>query len=516
MDLEKISNGYYNKIEFERNVAVKNGVEIRNSVESRNMFVGHGRLNEHIDIRYKVNEITQEELEEIIGSDKCTSNIGKIDDAFEYLKNVRPFEYFMIKKICIYESEKVKTACVFWDKIIRKFVIEYNPKFISAMSLVTNKSYEIILSFILEHELLHVLRKHVVTEDKNEENHMLANAVQDMVINRYLEEIYGFHLKLGITDRIILNGRLKEQLSLNMVMTELKKYSIIKKYSKEPSVYKFNGDVKIMFYDRNVSSLIDEQTLYKALNSIVKKFFIELEPDDMFDEVLIEIDENSIQEISRVVDDSRNELKELAGEGEGCSLIKNIIDNIQRPIGYNKSTVNWKALLRKYIVRGLSSVEKYNINVPNARIEGQFGRDIDIPIPKRILFAIDVSGSMKIDDYIWALDEIDAIIKSIGIRNLIVDVVWWGTFVVEEEFRNYKEFKNRCKRKTPSLGGTDADIAIKSINEHKRDDLCFVFTDGMFKEPKTSHYKDIIWCVTSDGIVDRIPKNNKDKIVKAQ
>ena len=74
----------------------------------------------------------------------------------------------------------------------------------------------------------------------------------------------------------------------------------------------------------------------------------------------------------------------------------------------NRANVsNWRAKLRKSLSKALGTTENFNSNAASARIEGELGRDEDIPVPRHIVLSIDCSGSMGPGTFKKALTEID-------------------------------------------------------------------------------------------------------------
>lgn len=500
---------------------------------------GHGRLFSDVDI-----DDNQEYVQSIYDKYKdfvMEPQVAEVamNNVLDYMKSVFPFEYRMLTKVKIMDlsSKKDLTACAYYDKNIRKFVIEYNPTFVRVMAdliyvtrnymrrgLTSLNDYEIALLYLLSHELEHIIRAHVVI-DKKYENMELANLCFDMMINNSLRYIlspdYPFeevNVGCGINSAFKIKGIAKKTVSYKTIVSKLSSYvgTIPAGSTITGSVSK--GEELEMIIA--CTSTTNEFKWYDGVYDIMNSYFEMPEVcGSGFDSIYnsesgsssMPADKESSVAINKIIDEAMSQMtleekKANTSDKYGQGLAS-IVASVDRGYtGKAKDEQTWRKVLRNYVRKGLSTEEVYKINSPNARIEGQFGRDEDVPTIKQITFAIDVSGSMGIEDYKWCLDEVDAAMKSIKAR-VKVRIIWWGSSYQIEEFPTYQKFKERCKKACPSLGGTYVDLAVRELNK-KRSDVQIIMTDGMFTKPLEQLKAETLWAITPQGTTRAVPDYN--------
>ena len=169
-----------------------------------------------------------------------------------------------------------------------------------------------------------------------------------------------------------------------------------------------------------------------------------------------------------------NDLKKQLGASNLDSLDLDIISTDTRS--------EWKKKLKKALNKALGITERYDPNMPSSRIEGQFGREIEVTKVKSIAILMDCSGSMGPKEFQSSLKEIETMSKSNpNIRKVKVEVVYWGSKGSGYHRRyklNNKLYDNMVKDHE-CLGGTDLTDAFSvAMTTIKRPDLMIVCTDG--------------------------------------
>lgn len=507
---QELINKKLNELVFENNSKPIEGIILENDEISSSFFIGkwHEWLSNPVWSLYEMNKYEMESLKEESETIFYESKDKVIDD----LKFKEPFYYALLKRFILLEDRSISTGCTYWDEYMRKFVIMYNPDFVRLLATFCKdhaSKYMTTVEFLIDHEINHIIRKHVLIGDVKitKSEHNLDNLIEDLLINQSLAKKY-FIPRIGVNGVIEFSGTLKEEMSARMIINIAKRYYLVNEPG-DADNKAFSGYLRIRYY-LGKDNEKDDTVLKKRIKGFKKEIFREEEEEEteLTGIPMLIPTEESIEELSAAVDEA---LQSIGKDGFSLAICE--ATDIARPLGYQKSKREWKGVLRGWTKKGLSTEEVYKTNVPNARIEGQFGRDVDERKIKTVVFAIDVSGSMSVDDYMFALSEIEAVIKELRIKKIKIIVVWWGTTIQEEKFSSYEGFKQRCKDKTPSLGGTDVNKCLEYIDNLKKVDLSFVFTDGCFVDTKP-HKKNIIWCITEDGTDKRIKKTSRDRIVQ--
>ena len=187
------------------------------------------------------------------------------------------------------------TLWVGYDKIMRNYVMGYNPSFI-LMTVLEEWSvkrgkyrslvdcYCYILGFLIAHEMSHLIRHNSDSEsgrvDTNSVNHLIDNVIQDSYINTNLADIFS-GLVGSYDDSISLDGGIGKDFGFRSSASEggLKKFKTLNDLSKAlvnayasvlnaKKVSISDGDV------RNVVGLDLNKELYKLENSQLYLKFI--------------------------------------------------------------------------------------------------------------------------------------------------------------------------------------------------------------------------------------------------
>lgn len=483
--------------------------------------------------KYVLNEISQEEYNAIFEYFSENIDMSEMNSLWEGLvalyKRTKPLEYGLMQNIKYSYSSNVSTLMSFYDNVTMKFWIEVNPVFILVFSYIHNISKIESLNMLIQHELWHIIKIHHKKGIDLKLSQEDSNLAYDLFINNDLYREFNHELKIGVFRFCRFRGELKEKVSAVDIVDILKRHNIAS-LPEDPfkGVY-YTGNVEFVYIQKynwtfgsHKYTEFDVAQLFMELRSLFKECVQNKEAG--FGDFVSEVSSETIEAVVTLIESSIKDARSLISSSKGGILssqavsefegkAEKIESEIVRPLKCLESNVNWKAVLKRYVVKGLNSEERYDVNRPNSRIEGQFGSDIDVNVPKRIAFAFDVSGSMGIDRYQEALNEIEKIVKSLRIKNIKIDIIWWGSSCRKEYFNSYKSFKERIEKKTPSLGGTDANIPIRELNNMEREDLRFILTDGMFSKPREVPKKRVIWYILRDGDVSNVPKNSKNIIV---
>ena len=172
----------------------------------------------------------------------------------------------------------------------------------------------------------------------------------------------------------------------------------------------------------------------------------------------------------------------------------------------NTSTVkSWKSSLKKVLRECLGSTENYNPNLPSARIRGQLGRDEDVSAPKAICLMVDQSGSMNVNKFSEALNEIEVFVKTARLRNVKVHLIMWGSTAKYYKLSSTRDLAKNVKSKEEGLMGTDPNTFMDIVKQKcKRCDAYICFTDGQmnndFNDESLLYFRKIknrfVWVLT--------------------
>lgn len=177
-----------------------------------------------------------------------------------------------------------------------------------------------------------------------------------------------------------------------------------------------------------------------------------------------------------------------------------------KPSGENKGM--WRKQLAKAVSQATGIREVYDTNAPHARLQGQFGRDVEVPDFKNLLIMLDCSGSMGADVFKKVLQEI-VILESMFKVKPTVHVIYWGTNPIYKRYKMNKNIFNQIKTDSKNLGSTIYGPALDmALAKCKNPDLVIDCTDAEFFEPKPTlmeirkkrnkYNKKTIWVLTRD------------------
>ena len=123
----------------------------------------------------------------------------------------------------------------------------------------------------------------------------------------------------------------------------------------------------------------------------------------------------------------------------------------------------------------------------------------------RLLFGIDVSGSVSSEDVTRAFSIVNRFFKY-GIEQ--VDVIWFDSEIRSEEPLQLKKAARRVK--VHGRGGTKFQPVIDYLGDHREYEGLIVFTDGIAPAPKRTgknRYARVFWLFNTEDNWKRIHKN---------
>ena len=185
-----------------------------------------------------------------------------------------------------------------------------------------------------------------------------------------------------------------------------------------------------------------------------------------------------------------------------------------------KSELDWKKLLRKYLVHATSSDSSFNS--PDKRMYYQKsiypGRIQDEANQvKGVKVCIDTSGSVSDDDIAYFCGQVFALTKQFKIE---AELIYWDTSVQSTgTFTGYKEFD---RIDCTGRGGTTPEVVFNYLSSKKckiKPIITLMFTDGYFFEQwwtpsMKKKYKDCIWILTREHNNKFVPPFGKKALAK--
>ncbi len=148
----------------------------------------------------------------------------------------------------------------------------------------------------------------------------------------------------------------------------------------------------------------------------------------------------------------------------------------ERILASLRPRLNYRAVLRQFRASVLSVHRRLTRMKPNRRYGFQYmGSRYDFTT--RLLFAVDVSGSMSSPDLALGFSVINRFFKY-GIE--AVDVIQFDT-EIQGEPMTLKRARHRIE--VSGRGGTDFTAVIEFLNEHRNYDGAIIFTDGYAPVP---------------------------------
>lgn len=184
------------------------------------------------------------------------------------------------------------------------------------------------------------------------------------------------------------------------------------------------------------------------------------------------------------------------------NALREMLEELVKP---KKSLFNWRAAVRRFT--GGHSQETYTKKLRrkfNKRFEDLPG--LKIKNKKKLMCAVDTSGSVSHEEFIEFMREIDCIRKT-GVG---VTVVECDAYVDEDlgvyEFKGLKNLKDRA---VTGGGGTSFDPPMEYFNKHMKEFCAMIYlTDGYAPTPKIKIRKPLMWVMSQSGKTPNTAKND--------
>lgn len=183
------------------------------------------------------------------------------------------------------------------------------------------------------------------------------------------------------------------------------------------------------------------------------------------------------------------DVQNMVNEKKGSSKMwgKFTADFLGDIVAANTPKISWKEIIRRFNTSVVTTSTVSTRKKANRRF------DLDAPGRRRvyttkIIFAVDVSGSMSDDD----LAEGFAVINSVC-RHAEIEYVLFDTEIklVEKKMKKAKD-----KFKVKGRGGTDFEMMCRYADDHKADGM-IIFTDGDAPAPNPPKSCKVLWLLTS-------------------
>mgnify|MGYP003133667789 FL=1 len=165
--------------------------------------------------------------------------------------------------------------------------------------------------------------------------------------------------------------------------------------------------------------------------------------------------------------------------------------------------VNWRELLREFVVTVSRSKDETSFRRPHRRFIGQ-----DIYMPSmvgntinKVVIAGDLSGSISSETERMFLTEAIQVCKDVNPKS--IDLIWWDSRVQGHEVYMEGEYDTILQRTKPSGGGgTTVGCVNKFIDsEHLEPDVIIILTDGYVEYDWGGDWKyPTLWAITEKRI----------------
>lgn len=206
------------------------------------------------------------------------------------------------------------------------------------------------------------------------------------------------------------------------------------------------------------------------------------------------------QKTDKIVSDALVRV-EMSSTSCGDTDVKGLMSIVKE---MRKSKVNWKKLLRKYLIAATSSDSSFS--KPDKRMyyqksiyPGQIQNEENSV--KGVKVCIDTSGSISDEDIEYFCGQVYDLTKQFKIQ---AELIYWDMSIQSTgEFTGYQEFK---RVKIYGRGGTDPSVIFNYFDSKKckvKPIVTLVFTDAYFSTDSITaqqrkKYKDTIWIMTRD------------------
>ncbi len=366
-----------------------------------------------------------------------------------------------LKKI---ETTKIPTAGVSIED--GEVLLYYNPNFLN--KIIENEGKQ-KLKGIIEHELLHLVYDHIGRCKQFNYNQQVWNIATDIAINQLI-------------DKTIMPNKIIKPLYPKLFNLPEKKnadwyYDKLKSSSNQGQGKKS----KEQSNNESERDNFDDHSKWKTSTGNAK----------MAREV-----------VKKIVKEAYENTKKM--RGYVSSSLEEVISELLKP-----PTISWRRLLKQYVGASIKTGWKRSWKRPNRRFI--FREDIKGKVNLRTLklaVAIDTSGSMSESEFIEFLNELRGILHAYKHKVKIIQCD--ANIQSIEDFHPYSKIKFKFKGR----GGTSFKPVIKWYNKHPDIELLIYVTDGYGDQEEIKTNKDIIWCLTSNGMNINEFKPNTGRVIK--
>ena len=335
-----------------------------------------------------------------------------------------------------------------------------------------NKLSEKELGFVVAHEAMHKMYRHLTTWRKlHDENHKLANAACDYVINLQLKD-------LDKAESIIAMPICKDG----------------------PNKGKVIGLVDERFRGMNAKQVFDILKQEQEDNGG------DDDPDNFGDGDGEGFDEHDWEGAENLTDEEKKELERQVDQairqgliaekkfGKGAGGLGRDMEDLLTP------TVDWREVLREFVKSTCAGKDKSSWRRPNRRFlgSGTYMPTLVSETVGNIVVAVDTSGSVGRDEFLEFMSEVKSIADDV--KPSRVDMLYWDGAVDKHEEYEQHEVANLIDATRPmGGGGTDPDCVPKYMaSKGMRPECVVMFTDGYVPNWGNDWVAPVLWVVVDN------------------
>lgn len=335
-----------------------------------------------------------------------------------------------------------------------------------------NKLSEKELGFVVAHEAMHKMYRHLTTWRKlHDENHKLANAACDYVINLQLKD-------LDKAESIIAMPICKDG----------------------PNKGKVMGLVDERFRGMNAKQVFDILKQEQEDNGG------DDDPDNFGDGDGEGFDEHDWDGAENLTDEEKQELERQVDQairqgliaekkfGKGAGGLGRDMEDLLTP------TVDWREVLREFVKSTCAGKDKSSWRRPNRRFlgSGTYMPTLVSETVGNIVVAVDTSGSVGRDEFREFMSEVKSIADDV--KPSRVDMLYWDGGVDKHEEYEQHEIANLIDATRPmGGGGTDPDCVPKYMaSKGMRPECVVMFTDGYVPNWGNDWVAPVLWVVVDN------------------
>jgi predicted metal-dependent peptidase len=328
------------------------------------------------------------------------------------------------------------------------------------------------LNFVVAHENGHKMYRHLTTWKKlHDENHRLANAACDYVINLMLKD-------LDPTESVIAMPRFPvghpmAGKVMGLVderfrgMNSKQVFDILKQEQENGGSGDGDGDGEGGFDDHDWDDA-------KDMTEQEKK---ELE-----------------REIDQAIRQGMMAQQKIAGTGAGGGLDRELADLLE-------PKVNWREVLRDFVKSICNSKDASSWRKVNRRFlsTGTYMPSLIGEKVGHLVIAIDTSGSVGDEELSEFLSEVKGIAEEVN--PACVDLLYWGSSVVGHETYGDGEATNIINSTRPKDGGGTSPSCVSEYLKEKniKPECVIILTDGCVGGDWGSEWTaPTLWCIVGD------------------